>query len=230
MVLERLLALPKIEAIDGFVLPKVDPDNLSHYLEQLSEFPTLAIMPTIETAVAFDVQELRRIRRLLSASSVRPKVLSIRVGGNDLLQLIGVRRSPKRTIYETGIGPVIAQIVSVFRPEGFNLTAPVFEGLNHPDVLKDEVERDLDHGLFGKTAVHPMQVPIIEGVYAVTPQELEGAGDGALRPPGRLAGGVPNVRHDGRAGDSSCLGKDDRRPCGDVRNLRRGRAGSSPLA
>lgn len=172
-VLRRLLTNPAIDAIDGFVLPKVTVRSLESALEALEDHPHLHIMPTLETENAFDLDALRHLRTILSADNVRARVASIRIGGNDLLQLLGIRRSPLRTIYETVMREVIAQIVMVFKPAGFNLTAPVFEGLNHPDVLAEEVDRDLDHGLFGKTAIHPDQIHTIEERYAVTPADLE---------------------------------------------------------
>jgi citrate lyase beta subunit len=100
-------------------------------------------------------------------------VLAVRIGGNDLLNLLGVRRSSHRTIYETAVGPTIAMLAGTFLPYGLPLTAPVFEGLAHPEVLLEEVERDLAHGLVGKTAVHPAQVSLIESAYAVRAEELE---------------------------------------------------------
>ncbi|WP_375767277.1 HpcH/HpaI aldolase/citrate lyase family protein [Archangium gephyra] len=171
-VLRRILPMPGIERIDGFVLPKVTRHNLPEYLTEL-EGTRFLVMPTLETAEAFDQVEMRHLQRLLMAETIRPRILALRIGGNDLLNLLGVRRSPRRTIYDTAVGPTIAMLAGTFRPHGLPLTAPVFEGLAHPEVLLEEVERDLAHGLFGKTAVHPDQVSLIESAYAVSPEELE---------------------------------------------------------
>jgi len=35
------------------------------------------------------------------------------------------------------------------------------------------VEADLQHGLIGKTAIHPTQIPVIEGRYRVPPEDYE---------------------------------------------------------
>lgn len=171
-ILEILLTFPGIHNVDGFVLPKVTRRNLSSYLAPLAREEPFWIMPTLETAEVFDLREMRALRRLLCAENVRQRTLSLRIGGNDLLHLLGVRRSCHRTIYDTAAGPWIAILAGTFHPCGFNLTAPVFEGFEHPDVLREEVERDLDHGLFGKTAVHPDQVRLIEEMYAVSREDL----------------------------------------------------------
>jgi len=173
-VMGRVLQMPGVSRLDGFVLPKITAQNLSRYLDQMSGHDKgFVVMPTLETAEAFDAVEMRRLRDLMSESAVRPRILSLRIGGNDLFGLLGVRRSPHRTIYETAVGHTIAMLASTFRPHGFNLTAPVFEAMDRPDVLAREVVQDLDHGLFGKTAIHPEQAGVIESLYAVRPEDLE---------------------------------------------------------
>jgi citrate lyase beta subunit len=78
-----------------------------------------------------------------------------------------MRRPRGRTLYETSLGQVIARLVTTFKPSGFNLSAPVFEYLNDIETLQREVEGDLAHGLIGKTAIHPDQVPLIHACYRV---------------------------------------------------------------
>lgn len=173
-LLRRVLALPNSAAIDGFVFPKIHRGNLPAWWDALGPGPAL-VMPTLETREVFDPAEMHALRRMLGRRGVRERILSLRIGGNDLLQCLGVRRSPDLTIYETAIGPVIAALATTFRPYGFNLTGPVFEGLASYDVLRREVALDLAHGLFGKTAIHPSQVPLIEAGYAVSPEDRDAA-------------------------------------------------------
>ncbi|HEY0326079.1 MAG TPA: HpcH/HpaI aldolase/citrate lyase family protein, partial [Allosphingosinicella sp.] len=52
------------------------------------------------------------------------------------------------------------------------LSAPVFEHFDSPDVLRDEVEQDIEHGLLTKTAIHPAQIETIQSVYRVRATEL----------------------------------------------------------
>lgn len=172
IVLEALLAMPGIENIDGFVLPKATRRTLPRYLGALAGDTRFDLMPTLETEEAFDALELRRLRTFLLGSAVAPRILTLRVGGNDLMRTLGIRRPRDGTIYETVLGPLMAQVVATFRPAGFNLTAPVFEGLADADLLRAEVERDMAFGFFGKAAVHPDQIPVIEAGYAVRSEDL----------------------------------------------------------
>lgn len=165
-VMRQVLALPGSEQIDGFVLPKVTRGVLPEYLRQIKGRGQL-IMPTLETKEVFDEREMIALRKLLERTGVQEHVLSLRIGGNDLLSLLGMRRPRGRTLYQTSLGPVIARLVTTFKPSGFNLSAPVFEYIEDVTTLQREVEEDLAHGLIGKTAIHPDQVPIIHACYGV---------------------------------------------------------------
>jgi citrate lyase beta subunit len=70
---------------------------------------------------------------------------------------------------------VIARLVTIFRPYGFVLTAPVFEYLDLPELLDREVSEDLAYGMAGKTAIHPSQIAPIEQHFKVRPQDLAAA-------------------------------------------------------
>jgi citrate lyase beta subunit len=65
--------------------------------------------------------------------------------------------------------------VRIFHPAGYHLSAPVFDYLDTPEVLAREVAADLQHGLVGKTAIHPAQIPVIEALYRVALDDYETA-------------------------------------------------------
>ncbi|MDR1462207.1 MAG: HpcH/HpaI aldolase/citrate lyase family protein [Azoarcus sp.] len=170
--LRQILAMPGSDRLDGFVLPKLTKQVLPEYLRLLKGHRYF-IMPTIETREAFDEREMIALCRILEGKGVRERVLTLRIGGNDLLSLLGMRRPRGRTLYETPLGPVISRLVTTFKPSGFNLSAPVFEYLDDPATLRREVEEDLAYGLVGKTAIHPHQVPLIHDCYRVHAADLE---------------------------------------------------------
>jgi citrate lyase beta subunit len=173
-ILDWLLALPGIERLNGFVLPKFDLSNADHYLERLRGSPHLC-MPTLETRDVFEPARMIVLRDHLLERGHQERILALRIGGNDLLSLLGIRRPRDRTIYRTPLGHTIAQLVTLFKPYGFQLTAPVFEHIDHPEVLREELSDDIAHGLCGKTAIHPSQLPLIEASFHVAPSDLEAA-------------------------------------------------------
>jgi citrate lyase beta subunit len=172
-VLARLLSFPGIESVEGFVIPKADRSTLPGYLRLLEKREGFLVMPTLETRAVFDLGEMYRLRDYLISSPLRGRVPLLRVGSMDLLGILSLRRDLSRVIYETPVGHVIDQLITVFKPADLSLSAPGFEGLDNPEVLAEELSLDVGRGLFGKTCVHPAQVEAIHSAYKVSAEELE---------------------------------------------------------
>lgn len=155
----RMMERPFYRHVDGFVLPKLTLDGLDGWLSAVAG-TELMIMPTLETPSTFDAGAMRELRIAL-AEQAGDRVLALRIGGNDLLSVLGLRRPSDVTIYDGPLGYVIGMLVAVMGSAGFALTGPVCERLDNPTLLAAEVARDVAHGLVGKTAIHPGQIPII---------------------------------------------------------------------
>ena len=65
--------------------------------------------------------------------------------------------------------------MTIFRPYGVVLTGHEFEHLDNPELLAQEVEEDLAHGMVGKTAIHPSQVALSEQHYRVQLRDVDAA-------------------------------------------------------
>jgi citrate lyase beta subunit len=170
-ILEQILTFDGINNIDGFVFPKITQYNFLNYMDKFKGHCTFDIMPTLETREVFCLNEMVALRNIFEI--YKDNILSLRIGGNDLLHLLGIRRSKHRTIYETPVGVAISNLVSIFKPYGYNLTSPVCELLADSEILLKEVPLDQEHGLFGKTAIHPDQIPMIEQFYKVSLEDVE---------------------------------------------------------
>ena len=171
-MLEHVLCMPGIERLDGFVIPKAHAETMPGYLA-LPLHDRHRLMPTLETREACDPHEMRRLRDQLLV--VQDRILAVRIGGNDLLRAMGLRRAAGRTAYEGPLGHVIAALVAGFAPWGFALSAPVLEQFGDAALLREEVARDIEHGLLTKTAIHPDQVAVIQSALAVPAAEVEEA-------------------------------------------------------
>jgi len=168
-MLAHILTFEGVERLAGFVIPKATADRMPSYLRCLAHDHHV-LMPTLETGEVLDGAEMRRLRDQLL--SVQARILAIRIGGNDLLQSIGARRSAVRTAYDGPLGGIITSLIGAFAPYGFALSAPVFEHFTNDALLREEVERDLEHGLLTKTAIHPRQIGPIQAAYKVQADEL----------------------------------------------------------
>jgi citrate lyase beta subunit len=171
-IMEKVLAMPGSDKLAGFVLPKLTRHNLPAYWRLVRDTKHL-LMPTLETVDVFNETEMQLLRVALEEPGVRQRILALRIGGNDLFALLGMRRPRGMTIYRTPLGPLISRLVTTFMPYGFTLTSPVFEYLDNPALLDQEVTEDLAHGMVGKTAIHPDQIPLIERHYQVNPTDIE---------------------------------------------------------
>ena len=170
-ILEKLLELPDIERITGFVFPKLDLSNVDDYFSLVAG-KGFKNMPTLETKAVFEQAKMSALRDDLITKNYQQEILALRIGGNDLLQHLGLRRTQDKTVYETPLGLVIYQLINTFKPYGFELTAPVFEHLNNLSVLQQETLHDISCGLIGKTAIHPQQIIEIEQSYQVKEADL----------------------------------------------------------
>ncbi len=170
-VLEKLLGFPDINRITGFVFPKLDANNIDDYFSLIAG-KGFKNMPTLETKAVFEQAKMSYLRDLLISKNYQQEILVLRIGGNDLLQHLGLRRIQNKTLYESPLGQVIYQLINTFKPYGFELTAPVFEQLNNRWLLEQETLHDISCGLIGKTAIHPQQIAEIEACYQVTIEDL----------------------------------------------------------
>ena len=109
-----------------------------------------------------------RLRDLLLSQGWAEQTITLRIGGNDLMNALGVRRRPGQTLYEGPLAATIGQLVGIFRPYGLSLSSPVYEVFSDLKTLAREIEQDLDYGLTGKTIVHPMQLATVLEAFRVS--------------------------------------------------------------
>jgi len=170
-VLDDFLHMRGIEHVSGFVIPKADAITLPAYCDQLLG-RSFRIMPVLETSSIFDDAGRIALREYLNASPLRRAILALRIGGNDLLRLLGLKRRPGISIYQTPLGTLIPQLVMCFRPHGYQLTGVVCDSLDDTELLQQEARQDALMGLIGKTAIHPQQIPIIEREFAISQADV----------------------------------------------------------
>ncbi|AOJ64800.1 citrate lyase [Burkholderia ubonensis] len=164
---------PLMKHVDGFVVPKLTLKRLGAWENAVSN-PDLLLMPTLETADVYNPGAMVELGQALKAS-LNERIIALRIGGNDLMGCLGLRRNPARTLYDTPMSYVIPMLAGVMGAQGFALTAPVFEQLATPALLQAELELDICHGLVGKTAIHPRQVSVIQDTLRVSLEDLNAA-------------------------------------------------------
>jgi len=166
---KRLLKFDNIEKIDGFVIAKFGIDNMDNYTLYFKE--SFYFMPVLETIDIFEVAKLSQIRDFLM--QYQSSILSVRIGSEDIGKMLRIKRGCGSTIYDIPIfSTIITNIIAIFKPYKFNVTAPVFSCYKNFKLLQDEVSMDIQNGLFGKSLIHPSQIKIVTEVLKVTKTEL----------------------------------------------------------
>jgi citrate lyase beta subunit len=172
----KLFRMQGIEGVDGFVLPKFDNHSFRAWHEVIHKSPPrFVFMPTLETGQVLDIHAIRELCNRLQDKKIKERILVLRIGGNDLLSCLCLRNSHTHTLYDGPLAYVVAMLVTHFVPAGFHLTAPVFEYFRDHGVLLEEFQRDLLHGLVGKTIIHPNQIPTIHQALKVDASDYEAA-------------------------------------------------------
>ena len=171
-ILLRLLDVPGIEFVDGFIIPKATPDKLQAWAQRTARhFP---LLPILETRDALHPEGRRELAA--ACADFRDLIPRVRIGANDLFALLGGLRRPRgKTIYETLLGRVIDELIEVFSGVGLPLSGSVFDRLDDLETLARECRDDVTRGLFSKTAVSPLQIAVISESYHPDPSEVEEA-------------------------------------------------------
>lgn len=183
---KNVLNLKGVEKIFGFVLPKFDTTNMVEYMNIFNEniednnnLKHTFIMPILETEEIYEKSKLKEISNFLH-NDYKEKILTIRIGGNDLLKHFHIRRNLNGTAYDTLVlSTIITNILIEFKLKGFIVSAPVWESFSiQKSILnnfKKEIKMDLENGLFGKTIIHPRQIEIINEEYKVNEKDYKAA-------------------------------------------------------
>ncbi|KQX03530.1 HpcH/HpaI aldolase/citrate lyase family protein [Acinetobacter guillouiae] len=159
------------QTFNGMILPKFNVFNLKNWMNVLPA--NLQYMPTLETKEIFDVAHNIELYQALKYDF--HKTLCLRIGGNDLLSCLNLRRPKNTTIYQTPVGILISQLAGLFIPNGFQLSSPVCEHFENTQLLMQELEQDMNNGIYTKTAIHPAQIGHIHHALQVQPEDFHEA-------------------------------------------------------
>lgn len=179
-VLAQVLDLPHVDRLCGFVIPKAEPGSFPEYADRVIG-TSFRLMPILESPLMTDRHFRETLRTVLLDPAYRAMIDCLRIGANDLMGHLGIRRDDTElTIYETPVGVTIHEIINEFRGlANFAITAPVFECFApaYDDLLRKEVHRHIMNGLFGQTVIHPRHIRIIRDMYKVSAAVLQSAHD-----------------------------------------------------
>ncbi|MGA5195007.1 HpcH/HpaI aldolase/citrate lyase family protein [Streptomyces exfoliatus] len=151
--------LAPLPGLCGLRVPKVTHATDIHRIAELA--PGLPLYPLLECALA--------VEQAYAVATAHPAVRGIALGEADLRADLGVRE-------DSGLDWSRGRVVVAARAAG--LPAPAQSV--HPDIgdleaLAAGCARGRALGFFGRAAIHPRQLPVIERAYLPTPEEIDAA-------------------------------------------------------
>ncbi|MEF9882369.1 HpcH/HpaI aldolase/citrate lyase family protein [Streptomyces sp. P9-A4] len=171
-----LAPLPGLHALR---VPKVTHATDIHRIARLA--PGLPLYPLLENALA--------VEHAYAIATAHPAVRGIALGEADLRADLGIRE-------DSGLDWPRGRVVVAARAAALPPPAQsVHPDIGDLDALATGCARGRALGFFGRAAIHPRQLPVIERAYLPTPAEIDaarevvaaGTGQGALAlPDGRF--------------------------------------------
>jgi citrate lyase subunit beta/citryl-CoA lyase len=157
------LAAADLEAVAGFAagirIPKVEsPADVEWVRERAPDTPLIC---AIETA-----------RGLMAAPEIAtvPGVRHLSLGGVDLRRDLGATDGNLQTLYAR------SHLVVVSRAAGLDPPIDsVYARLDDDEGLREQAEFARSLGFFGKSAIHPRQLPVLHAVFTPSSDELDWA-------------------------------------------------------
>lgn len=162
----KILQMTGIEKVDGFALAKFDTDSMTPYLTTCIEHHNFYFMPILETKDVFSSQKLNKI--LIELEPFKDRVLTVRIGIEDILSHLTMLRLCHQTIYDImPIYIILSTIYNLFKSNGYALSSPVFGCFENLVVFQRELIEDTNHQIFNKTIVHPNQIDVAHQSYRI---------------------------------------------------------------
>lgn len=173
------------EIVTGFNVPKFDLSNADSYIDEIlavnKEYKEkFYMMPIIESHEIVDLRTripfLYKIKDKLD--KISELVLNVRVGGNDLSNVFGLRRHSFESVYDIKpVADILTDILTVFSQD-YVVSGAVWEyynGENWSNGLADELQKDITAGFIGKTVIHPKQIGVVNEACKVLKEDYEDA-------------------------------------------------------
>ena len=190
--------------LDGLRLPKVEgPDEVREVGAWIAECEERQGLPLGGIALVCSLETALGVWRAVEIAQAHPRVLALTFGAVDFVRdvYLVVGADGLETLYARS-RLVLAARVAGLRPP----IESVYAQLQDDEGFERSTRQSRALGFFGRSAIHPRQVPIINAVFTPTPEEVaqarqiveaastaEAAGSGALQLPNGVFVDAPVV-------------------------------------
>lgn len=159
--------------LDGIRVPKVESRaDVKTVDEALAAAEWRAGLPIGSLPLVCGIESAAGVEQAVEIASASSRVLSLAFGAGDFQADVGAREGADRL--ETLMAR--SRLVTASRSAGISAPVDSVHVSIDDDVgLERTTRQGRDLGYFGRAAIHPRQVPIINAVYTPAPEEVEKA-------------------------------------------------------
>jgi citrate lyase subunit beta/citryl-CoA lyase len=198
----RAVVLP---GLDGLRLPKVeDPATVQQVSLWVAEAELAQGLPVGGIPLVCSLETARGVWNALEIAQADSRLFALTFGAVDFVRDLNLISGPEEleTLYARSRLVLAARVAGVRAP-----IDSVYARLQDDEGLERSTRQGRALGFFGRSAIHPRQVPIINAVYTPSEAEIaaareiveaaaaaEGAGTGAVQLPGGDFVDLPVVR------------------------------------
>jgi (S)-citramalyl-CoA lyase len=159
--LRDLLAIVEARPREGTIaVPKIESPEELRWIDELLTGAGL------DLRVVAQIETLRGIDKATAIAAASPRVAAIMFGGLDLAAELGVSASWDALLYGR------SRVVHGAAQAGLPAIDMPFVDVKDEEGCRQEARKALALGFSAKMAIHPSQVPIINGAFTPTPQAV----------------------------------------------------------
>ena len=194
-----------LHGLDGLRLPKVEePATVQQVAAWVAEAEGAQGLPAGEVPLICSLETARGVWNALEIAQADPRLFALTFGAVDFVRDLNLIPGPEELemLYARSRLVLAARVAGVRAP-----VDSVYPRLQDDEGLERSTRQGRALGFFGRSAIHPRQIPIINTVYTPSEQEVasareiveaaaaaEAVGTGALRLPNGDFVDVPVVR------------------------------------
>ena len=156
--------------LDGIRIPKVeDAGAVVEFVAQLDAIAFRAGVDVARLPLVCGIETARGVGQATAIAASSPRVLALSFGAADFAADLGLAEGPDR------LETLTARSLLVLASRAAGIRPPVDSvsvALDDAAALERTTRQSRDLGFFGRGAIHPRQVPIINRVFTPSPDEL----------------------------------------------------------
>jgi citrate lyase subunit beta/citryl-CoA lyase len=156
--------------VDAIRLPKTETAEDIHEMERVVEAAERKYgRPVGSTKLMAAIESAKGILNAREIALASPRLTAIAIGAEDYVTDLHSTRSPEGT----EIFVARSLLVMAARTAGIMAIDTVYSDINNEEGFIRETKLAKQLGFDGKSVIHPLQIPLVNAIYAPTKEEIE---------------------------------------------------------